>query len=321
MLTGVKQSGFSLVEALVGAGLIAGIALMAANLFSQQSSNVKLVETQEKLNAYHSNLRKMMTDENNCNATFASTSPVTSIPLPATFAFKSCCPQGSVNCAINPGDEEKCASPRGNAVAINSADTKVLLSTASPNNFTDGTRKIRLKEVRYYDPSTRTYVNSLTASTTSPGPNKDKLYELHMDYGLEHIKGGVGTVRKVIPLSLRFNQSGQFRGCSTERSASTDMTRKAMCESLNDVDGNVDLVRWVEDASGVGSCVSQPRRQECPAGTVMSGINSSGNTICANILENVHTQDVIGSSGGNVCASGTTIRFVKVGNKIRLECN
>ena len=317
-----NQFGFSLIEVMVAGALVAGLGLLGARIFSQQSEQVKLVETQELLNTYHDNLRTLLTDEYNCNAMLAGSGPVSSINVnPTTFTeINICCPGGpSTNprCEVAIGSQS-CRDP----LSITSMNKSAILSKVAPNNFTDNTRKIRVDDIRFYDPDpgARAYVTSLTGTS-------DKMYEMHLNYTLMHIQGGVASVRKIIPLALRFNDKGIFKGCTTERSASNLTSLKEMCLSLNGVirtDGSpgTELTNWVENADGTGRCVSSDTRlsHNCPSGQVLVGIKSTGAPICRTTVEWTNPADML---GGGSCTSGTTLRLVHdtATNKIRLECN
>lgn len=313
-----NQFGFSLIEVMVAGALVAGLGLLGARIFSQQSEKVKLVETQELLNTYHDNLRTILTDEYNCNAMLAGSGPVSSINVsPTTFTnINICCPGGSSTnprCDV-PIGSQSCRDP----LSITPMNKSAILSKVAPDNFTDNTRKIRVDDIRFFDPATKTYVTSLTGTS-------DKMYEMHLNYTLMHIQGGIASVRKIIPLALRFNDKGIFKGCTTERSASNLTSLKEMCLSLNGVVGEdgtaaMDLTNWVENADGTGKCVSIDTRpsHNCPAEQVLVGISSTGAPICKNTVEWTNPADMLGGGG---CTSGSTLRLVPDGNKIRLECN
>lgn len=307
----VKQSGFSLVEAMVGGALIAGLGLMGASIFSQQSSKVNYVDAQEKLNSYHNNLRRMFSEENHCNALLASSVPVSSL---APVSINTCCPAGSVSCEIT--GISSCLANVDEPIKVPPTNKKEVLSVdkTKASNFTDNTRRIRLDSIKYYDPFKQEYVATMSA-------NANKNFEMHLTYELLNVKGGPPFIRKIIPLSLRFAESGVFRGCSTNRIGSNETARKELCESLNGLNPDYAMVAWVVDANGVGKCeaLNTQNKIKCDGGLVLYGISSTGHPICRSILNTADQGKMINNVPG-ACQTGTSIRFEKVNGRIVVVC-
>ena len=92
-----KQSGFSLLEIMVAAALLGGLALAGAKLMENQTKSMKTVEVRGEYNAVLTDLRSLLAVEENCTSTFGAISltPAT-IVAPAAQNIKARAPDGSL---------------------------------------------------------------------------------------------------------------------------------------------------------------------------------------------------------------------------------
>lgn len=65
-----RQSGFSLLEIMVAAALLGGLALAGAKLMESQSKSQKTVESRSEINAVLSDIRTILSQEQSCGVTF-----------------------------------------------------------------------------------------------------------------------------------------------------------------------------------------------------------------------------------------------------------
>ncbi len=196
------QQGFSLVEAITGGAILAGVALAGVTLFRNQSRDQSKIEYDQLLSQYHNSLAQVLEVPANCNATLRSFADQSSIG-PSTINSVSLC---SNNCT-----EDFIAS-----------DVTVGSNFISTNDYIDQNSSGGLSKSRMiWKLQSITPVNTLT---------KTGSLRIRFSYALDP-RIGTKIVNKDVLVGVRF-QNNQFKNCFNSQESSVNNLHNDICKSL-----------------------------------------------------------------------------------------
>jgi prepilin-type N-terminal cleavage/methylation domain-containing protein len=302
--------GFSLIEILIGVALIGGIALSASQIFKQQNEGLKYQQLVAELDTYHADLRRIIQDVNNCNASFGVDDlhhPVNIGEL--TSSLNLCCPNG-LPCAIDPLTNP-CSRMVDQRLALNT-NIHAHLSTGDTilnNSFT-------VLRWDFKDYSTGNNVPWIQNTTSGKVIRR---VDLRVHYRMNHNLAGPKDFIKVIPLGFHF-AGPKFQGCMTQESSAKNSLVKEICEGLNAQTRNKKLANWFENEA-VERCewLDTTASHTCPSGQVFLGINSLGDKICNPASYHLNENDLLENSEEH-CPTGTIPQLLDNGTEIYLNC-
>lgn len=267
-----EQTGFSLTEVMVGAGLLAGVGLLGAQLFKGQKVAQRSVDNDRKLANYHQYLTKLLSKPEHCNATIKSfmASPSSIANNQVVTSIQSC----SSNCTDT------------NAVGNLSHDAfttgqfvPAALITPGASAWIDGTASWAM-------------TNAVILTGAGPKTTSGAVI-LRINYKLNS-KIGTKAVSKDILLNLRF-AAGVFRECLSHTESNINNLQNDLCKTLymddgtgvtttgqgvvatwNDVNQVCD-VNWVKDCTGPNLAVD--------------GMDAAGVIKCQPLIKNNSTNN------------------------------
>lgn len=295
-----KETGFSLVEVMVGGGIIAGVALAGATLFRDQKEGQKRIEHDQKLQNFHAALIKVVTNQFNCNATFSANYNQASLQdISSIYECASCAPSAA-NSDYNAGN-----SPR-RPVPFISEGAWIENTNGSTNNQTRTWRIVGAGE----QPNGGMVLLGNTSSTGNP--TLRVTYQFNPD-----LKGGGRRISKDIPLNVRFG-GGLFKECIGGMESSGNNLSNDICSSLNprSIQSEGNLVYW--DATEQ-RCVTNNTIKSCnQPGQYLIGIDSLGRVKCGDIASPTEVPKL--ESPGVRCGAGTQAQVIGVNGRIEVRC-
>lgn len=307
------QTGMSLVEVMIGGAMLAGVALVGAELFKRQSSATQDVVARAELDAYHNKLASILSDARNCNATFSSVSMISSNT--GTYTLYMCCPNQSTNpsCSLT---QSSCLQS-----SIPMTDQKLILysdpwGTTPPPGTKGGFT------ARYIYLFNSSETGSIVAPTGG-GVVKAIIqieYRLLRPY-LSSGSSGAGRVIRKIPLNFKFSGSGVFLGCVDGESGSKNTLQQELCRTLGP--------RLTYYSSGTDKCeyLNTTPTHSCPGITgdprsILIGLNSNGDPVCRSGVDAFNESDIINPAAASDCGPGKNVGFYydSVSKTIRVQC-
>lgn len=299
----MTQAGFSLVEVMVGGGLLAGVGLAGAYMMKQQRTAQKKVDSEQQLLAYHQGLIKTLNNSQNCNATF-KTWYGAAIPAPTDISAINKC--GAVNGVA--ADCTATGNIKNDASAI-TAVTAVL--TPGATAWTDNTETW--------------YVDKITIQANPAGGanyNKTGAIPLRITYKMNPRLDANRTVLKDLYVNARFKNTGAFMECTNGQESSLNNLQNELCKTMNtnQISSAGAVVKWNEDTQKcdlVGSTASPLK--SCPQGYVIEGVRSDGTVHCRSVSAGF--TGASGTASPTNCATGTKTVFDTATNSFTVQCN
>jgi Tfp pilus assembly protein PilV len=254
-----STAGFSLIEVMIGASILAGIGLTSAHLFKESRQAQKRIEFDQQLETYHQTLAKNMNNPANCNAT-----------------LKQYVPSGSAITSQNINTLYRCTS----GCLDNNATADLSFDAYTPGAY-GGTPMIAV--TNYTDASNIWRVDQINMS----GRNNSGNIFFKINYTLNPRIPGSRTISRDIVVNTRFS-GGQFKECVNSQESSINNLQNDLCKSLNLSEAIVAsdgrMARW-DDATqtcivdGSKDCSTTPGMQ-------VDGIGTDGIVRCKPIVNN-----------------------------------
>lgn len=307
-----NQRGFSVTEIMVGGGILAGVALASAQMFKDQKSAQRKVDSEQKLSMYHQALAKDLGNSANCNATMKAAGfvggTINSGALPRLAKCVGNCDEKThMNARIN--DATKTIAQKVDhkaADVVIDANTDIVKMGSS--DFTDNTNVWQVSRVAV----------KTARSTTGP-------VVLRVDYNMNpKLNGGsVKTVSKDIILNARF-QGGAFQECVNSQESNVNNLQSDFCKTLNY--GNVSssgnsgqLATWDEASQ---KCVIGTDKLCTSQGLMVDGIDSNGLVKCRAITTEKTTDALSSVTPSNPCSSGqrAVMQYDTATKKFKVVC-
>lgn len=329
-----NQLGFSLVQGMIVAGIVAGSGLVATRLITDQKMAQKGAETRDQVDQLHSMVYAVLQNKDHCLATVkgaysggVDNSSIVTAPNPPTLPRET----RQIPRIVTVGQTNTTAT--GTSIVTSQTQTVVEVNdgtaaynAANPRVYMNGNVTVKKMEMTY------------------PGTNGDGFADFAIEYERlnknENVrtKSGYGAknIRKVIAIRMQRRPdkdavayNNAFEGCYgvTENKADDAGNKdlaKTMCNELNatgDPNAGSSLFEWNESLS---TCV--PKEHICKGdGMVNTGINSNGIVECRRLEEWTDMNNFIdqGAVSAQPCVAGRTARISinTVTNKVHIECN
>ena len=248
----LKLGGFSLVELVVGAGILAGIGLLGTQLIKNQKSSQQLIDHDLELELLHTKISDFFReDAKNCDATFRYHYNLPG-PIPAPPDLRRC----TANCAVSSILTD---AQSATGVAVFGVGSSL------------GERA--LWEIESFGQLT---VNQLGASS-----DRTNIMLLPINY-IHTTKDNL-TRTKLVPIAMRFDSAGRFKQCVDASTTNIQNLERAMCSALNSAGGNS---RGVWDGENQ-KCISTSTipAGDCIFGVYVRGIEKTNGTRCVRMRD------------------------------------
>jgi hypothetical protein len=299
-----SQTGFSIIQGMMLAAAVAGMAYVGTKLTTDQKLAQKGSESKSRVEQLHAMIYSVMQNKDHCTRTFG----LAGIVPAASSCFKA-----------PPATVTSCTDMVNSPGVLWTKD-----STAANPVF-----KVKALSGAY--DSTRVYMNN-TVTINEVQINFPSNLSNHADMRILYGKldstdvtartgkgFGSKTVAKTIKLKIQRNTTtNAFESCyAVDESENQDMV-KDFCEGLG-ADNNPatpNLFQW--DAIHQ-KCVLTD--SECPSGQIFTGFDSNGQRLCYAIQDWMDFSELIDSSDSTCnAATSTDVRFVVTGSKVKIQC-
>lgn len=306
------QSGFSLVQGMVLSGILAGSALVATKMLSEQKKVQRSAETRDQIEELHKVIYSNLQNRKNCERTIFAQNLQTSVISGASTVVSAIYDQNNVLMYQTYAGANAQVYQNGN----------VIIKSITITGFSASNGKANMELV----------YERMAGTSGSAGLNK-------------RTKDGFGAkdIKKIIPLRIQRDPlipSKPFESCyaTTEGKAdgsvetgNANLSRSLCLEmnsgiSLNAAGIMVDSTgspttkkpMWVWDES-TSTCIPNAK---CPADQVYTGIDSTGQIKCKSLSEWGNFNEMFDSTQGT-CAAGQTARIEIVSEnpvRVRIKC-
>ena len=245
-----KESGFSLLEVMLGGSLLVGVGLAGSQLFKDQTVAHKRINNDHALDLFHNNLSKTMSLTENCNTNMKRLVDIQKVVRQVrTIPSLGLCDQAQ---------GKKCADDNSIPDGSFDAYTPDAWEYKEAYRIDDDSKmdswQIKKMEIR----------DSLTLSG---------LVRLRVTYTTNPRVPYRKTIHKDIILNLRLS-NGYFSECVDARESSMNNLQNDLCKSLGP------LATW-DDSKQI--CQIKNETQDCLPNQHVAGIGSNGTLTCAKI--------------------------------------
>ncbi len=199
-----NQEGFSLVEVMIGFGLLGFVALGANTLFQSQNKQQSSITQDRELENYHYFVSKILTNNGHCNATLKPFADATSISAASNISSIQLC---QTNCTSS-------------SIASEVVTASLPFVSEGANSFIDSKKKWVMKSI------------SFTSTQTRSG-----IIGLRFEYEPRN-NAQVRNVIKDVFINTRFEldtvtNTYKFKACADVASGATSTFEKSICEALS----------------------------------------------------------------------------------------
>ncbi len=282
-----SQSGFSIVQGLILAAAVAGMAYVGTILMNEQKLAQRGVQARTNNERLHEMIFSLLQNKDHCTSTMVANGFVvnaTSMTLGANSNLTQIRPMNSATAPFT---------------------VKAGANYTSAEKYMNGTLGIQ------------------TMSVTMPTATFENHARLQIVY--ERIgQGFMGkTINKTIEIKFQNDASGRFLSCYAVETGSNQDLVKNFCNNLGSSDGNpatVDSIFVWDPATN--SCKLKDLR--CPIGQIYSGFESTGVRRCHTIQQWSNLGNFIDTAASATCAPGnaSSVRFVfSTGARMKVVCN
>ncbi|MBA2404254.1 MAG: hypothetical protein H0V66_05745 [Bdellovibrionales bacterium] len=282
------QGGFSLIQAMVLAGAVAGMAYVGTKMTTDQIMAQKGVESKGRLEQLHSMIYSILQDKNHCTETFTqnSISPAPSATQNLTAVWTKGAKVFEVN--VNAGT----TTYNPDLVYMNKTVTINDMDIVFPAGFDQHANL----EIVY-----------------GKLDNADQGSKTGRGYGGKAIK-------KTIQIKVQRRPSdNSFESCYAVDIGENENMVKDFCEGLGaDNDPSTDnLFEWSDEYQ---RCILKDIK--CPSGKIFAGFDSNGLRQCYLIQEWMDFSELIDTTSLSTCnaAVSTSVGFVLDGGKAKVQC-
>lgn len=322
------QSGFSLVQGMVLGSVIAGSALVATRLITDQKLAMKGAETRDQVEQLHSLVYAVLQNKDNCYATVKGIGGGTDVSAQLVGA-------------MNPTMNRIVANTHTTATATGTTydSARIVVETNAGASY-DGAKtymngNVRIKSINWQYPAPIPEATVTNPNPVAPGAGIAYLnisYERLKDDSNSRMKKGLGAkdLRKTIAIRLQRTSTGAFDGCyaSTEDVSASEKGNKdlakQMCEQLNSTGNSLtpsSLFVWDEATSTCKPKELTCKRPGLDDGYVNTGINSNGQVECRKLVDWTDVNNFIDNSSPTPCTAGLKAQLIAVpGNKVKILC-
>lgn len=282
-----SQRGFSIIQGMILAGAVAGLALVGTKLTTDQKLIQKAVESKSRVEQLNDMLYSVLQDRAHCAQTLVLNGAHTPLTPGATRDITAIGTAGTGTLAAAPFKK------KGGAYA---SDAVYMNNTVSINNM------------------------KLTFPATF-----DQNAELRVTYGKLDDKDlatrtgkGTGTneITKTIFLKIQRNlTTNAFESCYAVTKLENENLVQRFCEDMAATAGP-GIFAWNPTYQ---TCTL--RDLKCPVGQIYAGFDSNGNKRCNPLQNWANLNDLIDNSASPNDCAGKEIRFEIVGQRVRIRCD
>ena len=278
-----NQLGFSLIQGMLLASAVAGMALVGTKIISNQKMVQKSAEAKDNVEQLHSMIYGILQNKDHCTATLLNVNST----LGATSAVNSINTMGG--------------SPNG-VFRINTNDGTVNYDSSLiyMNN------SVTINKMNVTLPSSMNQLGSLDITYGK------------LDQGEQSSRTGAGfggkEVKKTISLKIQRDQNNNFESCYAVVETENNDSVKNFCEKLAP-----DFLKWDENLQ---KCVIRDDLT-CGEGLIFVGMDANGYKICNKIQDYApQFSNFIDDISLNACDPKTSsqVGFVVVGDKVQVQC-
>lgn len=292
----LNQRGFSLVQGMILAGVVAGSSLVATRMLTDQKKAQKGAETRDLVEELHNVVYSTLQNRNHCKQTIMSAGIQAAVGNPSNN--NSSYPQLNRIQAAGASDyviEE-------NKAYMNNS-VKVASITLGP---IDPIKNMRNLEITYERLNSR---DSNVSTRTKDG------------YGAKSLKKTVWVRMQKEPMSPNTFSSCYAVTADVDALNGQDSAEKGndiakeLCQEMNTGAG-IKAFIWDETLS-----ICKPNGQ-CPGDQVFTGVDTNGTVKCRNLNEWIDMANILDSTPPTGCGPGKKIRLAvdNTAKKVRLEC-
>ena len=292
-----NQSGFSLVELMFGAALLAMVALAMAQLFKQQRFSLKRVDDFSELTTVHNSWAKTFSSAENCNATIKSILPTSAALTAQTLSALYICDTSAGKCI----DDN--SLPGGEGFTAYTPGAYIAKEFIKVNDYTSNRKKWMVTGIQLMDARTTSGWSRIRLTYKRVGLSNDEF------------------LNKDLLLNLKMI-GGKFIKCVDSEEANLMNIQKDLCETFNRdgsttyTDGQMaywDLATSTCKISGVKDCTA--------LGYSIDGINADGTMNCKKIMDNSFASSIQSSSSTTCSATqNPQLQFNPVTKKMEIAC-
>lgn len=281
------QSGFSLIQGMMLATAVAGMAYVGTKLTTDQKLAQKGADSKGRVEQLHSMIYSILQNKDHCTATLNYIG--TKTPGTTQFLRPINLNTGAMPFQVNVEKKFGTGNSNPNYLYMNGAVSIDDMQVTFPPTF-DQHANLKI-----------TYGKIDSKSTES---RSGKGY-------------GSTTYAKNIKLKIQSTSAGVYESCYAVDEAQNQDMVKDFCDRLGQTDTN-NLFSWDPVRQ---KCVLNETK--CPYGQVFTGFDSNGKPRCAPILNWMNFNDLIDTTSETNCNVSTSndVRFVSVaGNKVQIQC-
>jgi hypothetical protein len=285
-----KESGFSLVQGLVIAAIVAGSSLVATRLLTDQKLAQKGAETRDQVEELHNLIYSVLQNRLNCKETMVGNTLQVALSASGTATATHALTR------IRTKDADVVITGQ------RYMNENVELKSMTLLGQTGGQRNLQIVYER---------LRGAEGERTKSGYGAKEIRKTITLRIQRETTGTVGAFSSCYALSG--GKSSQNATNSTE--TGNDIT-KQMCEEMNPTTGTKAFV-WDEANS-----ICRPNAQ-CPGNQIYTGIDSLGTVKCRNIEDWMDFNQVLDPTAPASCPNGAQVRFEidNVSSKVRIVCS
>ncbi len=300
-----REGGFSLMEVMLGGGIMAGVGLAGAKIYKDQLASQQAITEYAKLNDHHNTLKKLLSSSANCNVTIKSYVGSSPAPIPSQDigTLYTCNKHSDTACRENGALLRNAFTP---GVYIPNAYLDVN-DFVDPGNGNDAGYHTRWRIER---------MQLIGRSNSGP-------VVIRMHYrGRDTANGPGKLVTKDITLSTRFDGSN-FQECIDSQESSVNNMQNTLCNTMNP---------GVITSTGVGhgvlavwnpttqQCEFTGSKSTCPPNMQVS-VGNNGVATCRSITNSNDATDLNGGTTANCSPlQRPVLKFDPGTRKMRVEC-
>ncbi len=287
-----KESGFSLLEVMLGGSLLVGVGLAGSQLFKDQTVAQKRINNDQALELFHNNLSKTMSLSENCNTTMKYILPPDkSVPKIGIINSLGVCDQALGKCADD-----------------NSPDTYGDLSfdAYTPHAW-------KYKKAFFINDDSKMDSWQIKNMEIMDSLDHSGLVRLRVTYTTNPRVPYRKTVHKDVMLNLRLS-AGQFSECVDARESYMNNLQYELCKSLRPLTIWDDSKQTCKIINGSTNC-SSPNEH-------ITGFGPNSTLPCASIPSDPTAASKLVESSPIICSSSQKVKisFDTIDKKMKLTC-
>lgn len=338
-----SQQGFSLVQGMVVAGVVAGSSLVATRLLQDQKLAQRAAETRDQVDQVHKIVYSTLQDKAHCAQTFNGAAGTTLITgtnpaSPVIVNLNGIYTEGSATPIIGVFDNTLARTYANGHVIVTAIRAEYPIYNAGGTVLRPGFGRLR---VSYQRLSASGDINKRSHGSGYGAKDITKTVLIRVQrsgavfnscYSVIDNTNGICSLGATFVNEADCVTAGGTWTAAAGETGNIDLIKK-FCEELNSQGANLggggtttSMFDWDEATS---TC--KPRNNVCTgAGQVNMGINSMGQAVCKNLLEVLDLNNVIDNTGAGSCPPGSLNPRLEIftistpngpAERVRIRCN